>query len=99
MTWKRRDRFQIQLDLGLEVEPERTEPTGRGQQVSGGGGSWLRRCPVLEPVPGRVLWPDGRVMRDDERGRILLGPQAHAFRAWEQAAWEGCEERVWHEDE
>lgn len=99
MTWKRRDRFQIQLDLGLEVEPERTEPTGRGQQVSGGGGSWLRRCSVLEPVPGRVLWPDGRVVRDDERGRILLGPQAHAFLALEQAAWEGCEDRVWHEDE
>lgn len=101
MACKRRDPFQTQLDLGLEVErerskpevePERSEREG-GRQVSGGG-SWLRRYSVLEPVPGRVLWPDGRAVRDDERRRILLGPQAHAFLALEQAAWDVCEDRV-----
>ena len=71
MTWKRRDPFQIQLDLELEVEPERSKPTGGGRQLSGGG-SWLRRYSVLEPVPGRVPWSDGRVVRDDERRRGSL---------------------------
>ena len=94
MTWKRRDPFPVQLDLGLDVVPERSESAGGRRQVSSGG-SWLRRCSVLEPVPGRVLWPDGRVVRDDERRRILLGSQAHAFLALEEAAWESCEDRVW----
>ena len=73
MTRKRRSQLAVQLDLGVEAEPERPEPKGGGQ-VSGAG-SWLRRCSVLEPVPGRVLWPSGRVVRDDERQRILLDPQ------------------------
>ena len=75
MTQKRRDPFAAQLDLGLDAEPERPRPEG-GRWVSGGE-SWLRRYSAVEPVPGRVLWPDGRVVRDDERQRILVGPQAH----------------------
>lgn len=102
MTWKRRDPFQTQLDLGLEVERERSKPEveperpkREGGRQASSGGSWLRRYSVLEPVPGRVLWPDGRAVRDDERRRILLGPQAHGFLALEQAAWDACEDRVW----
>ena len=95
MTRKRRDQFAVQLDLGVGAEPERPKPE-RGRQVSGGG-SWLRRCSVPELVPGRVLWPDGRVVRDDERQRILLDPQTHhSFLAVEEAAWKACEDRVWH---
>ena len=85
----------VQLDLGVEAEPERPKPK-RGGQASGAG-SWLRRCSVVEPVPGRVLWPSGRLVRDDERQRILLDPQAHhSFLALEEAAWETGEDQVWH---
>ena len=93
MTRKRRDQCGVQLHLGLDADTARPKPE-RERRVSGGG-NWLRRCSVLEPVPGRVQWPDGRVVRDDERQRILLGPQAQAFLALEEAAWEACEDRVW----
>ena len=95
MTRERRTQFAVQLELGVEAQPERPKPK-RGRQVSGGG-SWLQRCSVLEPIPGRVLWPDGRVVRDDERQRILRDPQTHhSFLALEEAAWKACEDRVWH---
>ena len=79
------------MGLWLHVSP--TSPVHR--LILSGGESWLRRYSAVEPVPGRVLWPDGRVVRDDERQRILVGPQAHAFLALEEAAWEACEDRVW----
>ena len=95
MPRKRRNPLAVQLDLGVEAEPERPEPKGGGQ--ASGGGSWRRRCSVLEPVPRRVLWPSGRVVRDDERQRILLDPQAHhSFLVLEEAAWETCEDQAWH---
>ena len=88
-----RDPFAVQLDWGLDAEAERSGPEG-GRRVNGGE-SWLRRYSAAEPVPGRVLWPGGRVVRDDERQRILLGPQARAFLALEEVAWEASEDRVW----
>jgi len=94
MTREQRDRPAVQLSLDVEAEPERPKPERRQKS---GGGSWLQRCSALEPIPGRVLWPDGRVVRDDERQRILLDPQTHhSFLALEEAAWKACEDRVWH---